>query len=90
MAIITGLILLALGISLLVVWWSPAFVATLQVMLVLTLLFWGIISVLVGYSEKKAAREYKEAISDSGNSKRKLRPNTSVRDTSDSSSPVDV
>jgi hypothetical protein len=90
MAIITGLILLALGISLLVVWWSPAFIAALQVLVVLTLLFWGMISVLVGYSEKKAAREYKEAFAGTDGIKRKLRPNSRARDTTNSSSSADV
>ena len=61
MPLIIGLIALALGISLTVAWWSAAFVAALQVLFVVSLLFWGLVLVLVGYSEMKAAREYDEA-----------------------------
>lgn len=54
--------MLALGISLAVAAWSPAFVAALQVFGVLFLLFVGLIFSLVGYSTKKAERSCVEAI----------------------------
>jgi hypothetical protein len=58
-----GIILLALGLSLAVVW-NAQVLQALQGLLPLGLLFFGVIVLLVGYSERKAAREYKEAISD--------------------------
>lgn len=61
MAMLIGIILLALGLSLAVVW-NAALVQTLQGLLPLMLLFFGAIVLLVGYSERKAAREYKKAI----------------------------
>ena len=63
MAILVGIILLALGLSLAVVW-SGQVLQAVQGLLPLTLLFFGMIIVLVGYSERKAAREYTKAISD--------------------------
>lgn len=54
--------MLALGISLAVTAWSPAFVAALQVFAVIFLLFVGLIFSLVGYSAKKAERSCAEAI----------------------------
>jgi ABC-type transport system involved in cytochrome bd biosynthesis fused ATPase/permease subunit len=62
MPLLIGIICLALGVSLAVAWWSPAFVAALQVLLVVVLLLWGAISTLVGYSALKARREYDESI----------------------------
>ncbi len=62
MPLLIGIICLALGVSLAVVWWSPAFVAALQVLFVVVLLLWGAISTLVGYSALKAVREYDESI----------------------------
>jgi multisubunit Na+/H+ antiporter MnhG subunit len=62
MPLLIGIICLALGVSLAVVWWSPAFVAAMQVLLVIVLLLWGLISTLVGYSALKAGREFQEAI----------------------------
>ena len=62
MVLLTGIILLALGVSLCVVWWSPAFVAALQVLIALSLLLWGAIFSLVGYSAMKARREYETAL----------------------------
>jgi hypothetical protein len=73
MPFIYGLILLALGISLVVVWWSPVFVAVLQVLLVGALLLWGSILALVGYSEMKARREFNESVS-SGDTTDTARP----------------
>jgi hypothetical protein len=62
MPLLIGIILLALGLSLCVMWWSPAFVAALQVLLVISLLLWGLILTLVGYSAMKASREFEEAV----------------------------
>ena len=56
MPLIYGLILLALAISLAVLWWSPAFVAALEVLLVLMLFLAGLVMALVGYSSTKAKR----------------------------------
>jgi hypothetical protein len=70
MPLIFGLICLALALSLTVFWWSPAFLAAFQVLLVLFLFFAGLILSLVGYSAMKASREFTEAVtsdSDSAN-----------------------
>lgn len=61
MAIIIGLVLLALGISLAVGWWQQ-FLFALQGLTVVSLLLWGGIMVLVGYSEMKAKREFSDAL----------------------------
>ena len=58
---------MAVSLSLAVAWWSPAFVAAMQVLLVVILLLWGAISTLVGYSALKAGREFQEAISQDEN-----------------------
>jgi multisubunit Na+/H+ antiporter MnhG subunit len=58
MPLIFGLILLALGASLVALWWSSAFAAALQVLLVFFLLLAGLVLSVVGYSELKAAREF--------------------------------
>jgi hypothetical protein len=63
MAILIGIILLALGLSLAVVWQVQVLQA-IQGILPLALLFFGAIIVLVGYSERKAAREFDSAIHD--------------------------
>ena len=60
--LLIGLIFLAFGISLLVAWWSAAFVAALQVLLVVLLLICGIVLTLVGYSTLKAQRDIGRAI----------------------------
>jgi len=60
--LLIGIVLLALGISLAVAVWSPAFVAALQVFAAITLLFVGLIFFLVGYSTRKAERSCAEAI----------------------------
>jgi hypothetical protein len=62
MPLLIGIIFLALGLSLCVMWWSPAFVAALQVLVVISLLLWGVILTLVGYSAMKASREFDEAV----------------------------
>ena len=58
MPLIFGLLALALGVSLTVLWWSTAFVAALQVLFVTTIIIAGLIWCVVGYSELKAAREF--------------------------------
>ena len=78
MAILIGLILLALGISLAVVWWG-AFVTALKGVLVLSLLFWGAIVTLIGYSEMKARREYAAAISDDVEESEEIQNGQSIR-----------
>lgn len=56
MPLIYGLVLLALAISLAVLWWSAAFLAALEVLLVLLLFLAGLVMALVGYSSTKAKR----------------------------------
>lgn len=63
MAILVAIILLALGLSLAVAW-NAAVVLVLQGLAPLLLVFFGAIFLLVGYSERKAAREYQEAVHD--------------------------
>jgi len=64
MPLIYGLLALCLGGSLVCLWWSPAFVASLQVVSVLLLLVFGLIWSVVGYSELKASRELAAAHED--------------------------
>lgn len=64
MVTLIGIILLALGVSLAVVWQTP-FLTVLMGLIPLTLIFWGVVVVLIGYAEIKARREYREAVSDS-------------------------
>ncbi|MBV9470520.1 MAG: hypothetical protein JO316_11945 [Abitibacteriaceae bacterium] len=80
MAILIGLVLLAVGISLAVNQWA-AFVVTLQALITVGLLFWGGVAVLVGYSEMKARREYEQAKSNGVNKSQKL--NDALTDTAD-------
>jgi uncharacterized SAM-binding protein YcdF (DUF218 family) len=63
MALLLAIILLALGLSLAVVW-NTAFLIALQGLIPLTLIFFGFIFLVVGYSERKARREYDVAIHD--------------------------
>jgi hypothetical protein len=63
MPFIIGLIFLAVGISLTVIFWSPAFLAALGVLVVGSFFFWGLILSIVGYSEIKSRREFNESIS---------------------------
>lgn len=62
MPLLLGIILIALGLSLLVAWWSAAFVAALQVLLVLFLLLAGLVVTLTSYSMLKAQRDLSKAI----------------------------
>jgi hypothetical protein len=61
MVTLIGIILLALGLSLAVVWQTPV-LAVLMGIIPLTLIFWGGLIVLIGYSEVKARREYRTAV----------------------------
>jgi hypothetical protein len=74
MPLLIGIICLALGVSLAVAWWSAAFVAALQVLLVVALLLWGLISTFVGYSALKAGREYDEGASQGSGSEMQASP----------------
>ena len=69
MVLLLGIIFLAFGVSLAVVW-SAAVVMVLKGLLPLLLLFLGGIFLLVGYSERKAKREYQDAVSEKNTSKR--------------------
>lgn len=55
-----GIILLALGLSLAVAW-HAAFLLVLKALLALGLLFFGLLFLLIGYSERKAARDFARA-----------------------------
>lgn len=57
MAILSGLILLAFGISLAVAWFD-AFLIALKGLFVLLLLCGGAVQIIIGYAARKAAREY--------------------------------
>jgi hypothetical protein len=61
MAILCGLVLLAFGISLAVVWFD-ALLIVLKGVLVLLLLLGGAFQILIGYAARKAAREYTAGI----------------------------
>lgn len=74
MAILIGLILVAIGISLAVNQWA-AFVVTLQALIALGLLFWGGVAVLIGYSEMKARREYDQAVQGDSDQPKAQKPN---------------
>jgi fatty acid desaturase len=63
MALLLATVLLALGLSLAVVW-HAAFLQVLQGLAPLLLLFVGVIFLVVGYSERKARREYDAAMHD--------------------------
>jgi Na+/H+ antiporter NhaB len=62
MTLLVGLICLALGVSLVLVWWSPAFVAALQVLAVVTLFVVGFFATMIGYSEVKAKRQFEDSV----------------------------
>lgn len=62
MTLLAGLICLALGVSLLVGWWSAAFVAALQVLAVVVLFVFGFFATMIGYSEVKAKKQFDDAI----------------------------
>ena len=64
MAILTGIILLAFGLSLAVVWFD-AFIIALKGLFVLLLLVGGGVQILIGYAARKAAREYSVGVGES-------------------------
>ena len=71
--------MIALGLSLLVAWWSAAFVAALQVLLVLFLIVAGIVVTLTSYSVLKAQRDLSKAIAnDDTISSSTISPNTHI------------
>jgi hypothetical protein len=72
MAILIGIIMLALGLSLAFAW-QVQFVQYLQGLLPTVLLFFGLIVLLVGYSERKAAREFDAALRDDEDEDEELR-----------------
>jgi cytochrome c biogenesis protein CcdA len=61
---------LAIGFSLFVLglvtfWgWMPATLDFLKGMVAFSLLFWGFVAMLVGFSERKAKREFNAALQD--------------------------
>ena len=61
MVLLIGIIFLALGFSLIVVW-SGAVAMVLKGIIPLLLCFLGLVFLVVGYSERKAKREYEEAV----------------------------
>lgn len=61
MVLLAGIVFLALGLSLAVAAW-PEFVAVLRGLTALGCLGLGAILFLVGFSERKARREYREAV----------------------------
>ena len=61
MLMLIGIIFIALGLSLGVVW-HEAVEAAIKRLAPLALLFFGLIFLLVGYSERKAARAFKEVV----------------------------
>jgi len=63
MVLLISIIFLALGISLAVVW-GGAVIMVLKGIVPLLLLFLGAIFLMVGYSERKAGREYQAAVED--------------------------
>lgn len=58
-----GLIFIALGVLLAVVW-TTEFVVVFKGVLILSLLFWGVVALLIGLSQRKARRSYNAALRD--------------------------
>ncbi len=63
MAMLLGLLLFMLG-AVATYAWRLEVVPILKGLLALSLLFWGLIALVVAYSEKKARREYVVALDD--------------------------
>ena len=57
---LAALIALALGLALCVLWW-PAVWTVLQGVLALSLVFWGLVALLVHHARNKAHREMERA-----------------------------
>jgi len=73
MVTLVGVILLALGLSLAVVW-QASVVDVLMGVIPLSLIFWGGLALLIGYSEVKARREYRKAVSGDAESAASRKP----------------
>ncbi len=58
-----GLIFIALGVVLAVIW-TTEFLFVLKGVLILSLLFWGVVALLIGLSQRKARRSYAAALRD--------------------------
>ena len=58
-----GILLFALGVVTVVGWWD-AVLPFLKGITAFSLLFWGLIAIIVGYSERRARREFGRAMND--------------------------
>jgi hypothetical protein len=63
MALAIGFLLFLLGMVTFVGWW-PETIPFWKGFTSLSLLFWGSLALIVGYSERKAKREFAKAIND--------------------------
>lgn len=63
MVILIGCIMFFLGVVAFVAWLPMTFYF-LQGIVAFSLLFWGLLAMIVGYSERKARREYQTALDD--------------------------
>ena len=63
MALIVGVLLIILGAVALVAWWTQVLIF-IQGMVVFYLLFWGLMSLIVGLAGWKSKRQLKAALSD--------------------------
>jgi hypothetical protein len=63
MALQIGALLFILGVVAVWAWWS-ALLPVIQALVALSLLFWGLIGMIIGYSERKARRECLAAMND--------------------------
>jgi hypothetical protein len=63
MALAIGFLLFLLGLVTTIGWWDPNFVF-LKGLVSFSLLFWGLLALLMGYSERKAKREFAKAVND--------------------------
>jgi hypothetical protein len=75
MALAIGFLLFLLGMVTFVGWW-PETIPFWKGFTSLSLLFWGLLALIVGYSERKAKREFAKAITDD-------KPETSKAESSD-------
>lgn len=63
MALPIGILLFILGVVAVWAWWS-VLLPFLQGLVAFSLLFWGLIAIIIGYSERKARRECNAAMED--------------------------
>ncbi|RYG65139.1 hypothetical protein EON80_17910 [bacterium] len=74
MALAIGFLLFLLGLVTFVGWW-PETIPFWKGFTSLSLLFWGLLALIVGYSERKAKREFAKAVNDdSGDSEAVEKP----------------